>query len=92
MQPHVKIYLNHFNIGEQENVTCEACLREGRADLGGFDIHHINGRGKGKDMIDNLMCLCRRCHTNVHKGELNKGDCALIHNYFLSGKRIKFVK
>jgi hypothetical protein len=30
------------------------------------DIHHIEARGMGgtttKDVIENLMCLCRECH------------------------------
>lgn len=91
MQKHVKTYLDYFKIGEQENVCCEACLKEGRAEEGGFDIHHIDGRGKDKDIIENLMCLCRRCHNKAHNGDLNKSDCQLIHNYFMGGKRIKFI-
>lgn len=41
-------------------IPCEVC--GGRA----VDIHHIEARGMGgskeKDVIENLMALCRACH------------------------------
>jgi len=93
MQKHIKEYLKHFDLGEQSLITCEYCLREGRIDAGGFDIHHIQGRGKGMDVIGNLVCLCRKCHVRVHdKGEITKDQLLLIHRYFLMGRKIKFRK
>ncbi len=93
MQKHISTYLKHFDLGEQDVITCEYCLISGRIDSGGFDIHHIKGRGKGMDVIGNLVCLCRKCHTRVHdKGEISKDELLLIHRYFLMGKRIKFRK
>lgn len=83
MQKHIKTYLEYFDLGEQDVITCEACCKQGRVDGQGFDIHHIQGRGKGKDVIRNLMCLCRRCHDEAHNGKCSKDQLQLIHNYFV---------
>ena len=92
MTPHAKVYFRYFDIGEQDLVTCECCRKQGRADGEGFDIHHIFGRGPGKDVIKNLMCLCRKHHDMAHAGKLPKSELQLIHNYFLQGTRKQFVK
>jgi len=89
MQRHTKIYYCYFDYGEQDNVPCEACGRLA------VDIHHIQGRGKGKDVINNLIALCRKCHERAHgigKVPLSKSEVQYIHNSFLSGNRIKFIK
>lgn len=58
MKKHTKIYVDHF--GWSDFYPCEVC--GDRA----VDIHHIHPRGMGgsktKDVIDNLMALCRSCH------------------------------
>lgn len=58
MKKHTKIYLDYF--GYNDFVPCETC--GSRA----VDIHHIDCRGMGgskkKDVIENLMALCRKCH------------------------------
>lgn len=92
MQQYIKNYLKYFDLGEQELLTCEACGRQGRVDNSGFDIHHINGRGTGKNCIDNLICLCRRCHSLCHDGKLSKGEMEYIHNNYLLGNKKQFVK
>lgn len=90
MQKHVKVYLDYFGIGEQDIWICEACMRQNYIN-NGFDIHHIWGRGEGKDVIESLMCLCRKkCHDKA--ASMPKSDMQLIHNYFLSGARKKFFK
>jgi len=61
MQKHTKIYMDHFEYGEQDFIPCEVC--GSRA----VDVHHIFGRGKGMDEIWNLMALCRNCHRRVHR-------------------------
>jgi 5-methylcytosine-specific restriction endonuclease McrA len=61
MQRHTKIYMDHFQYGEQDFIPCEVC--SARA----IDVHHLNGRGPGKDVIDNLMGLCRGCHDKAHQ-------------------------
>ena len=61
MQRHVRIYMRHFGFGEQDVIMCEHCNQR-RA----VDVHHIDGRGPGKDVIENLVGLCRECHTFAH--------------------------
>jgi predicted restriction endonuclease len=85
MKPHVKIYMEHFDYVTQEEIPCEACTRPA------VDIHHIWGRGKGKDEIKNLMSLCRKCHEKAHNS-ISKSEMQLIHNFFLMGDRRKFLK
>jgi predicted restriction endonuclease len=85
MTNHAKIYLEYFDYGEQDYIRCEAC--EARA----VDIHHINGRGEGKDVIQNLMALCRKHHEMAHNGKVNKGEMQYIHNYFMTGQRKTFL-
>ena len=96
MTNHCKVYFKHFDIGEQDTWFCEACMREFPIN-NGLTIHHINGRGPGKDVIENLMSLCLRekgCHNKAHssKSYISKGEFQLIHNYFLQGTRKVFVK
>lgn len=91
MKSHTQIYLSYFDLGLQDIITCEGCLRPGRVDGEGFDLHHIWGRGKGKDVIQNLMLLCRKCHEKAHS-TLSKSELQLIHNYFMQGTRKIFIK
>ena len=86
MQKHTRIYYKYFDYGMDDVILCEACHRQA------VDIHHINGRGKDKDVIENLMALCRKCHDLANTEKLSRGDLQLIHNYFLSGNRKQFIK
>jgi 5-methylcytosine-specific restriction endonuclease McrA len=86
MQKHTRIYLDYFDFKVAEEVMCESCGRPA------VDIHHIRGRGKGKDEIKNLIALCRKCHQFAHDNKITKEDVQLIHNYFLAGHRKQFVK
>jgi len=88
MKKYVKIYLDYFDFKTESEVICEACGRLAN------DIHHVNGRGKGKDIIGNLMALCRKCHdrATTSKDYVPPGEMQLIHNYFLQGSRKKFLK
>jgi len=86
MTKHCRIYMKHFDYGEQDIILCEACRRKA------VDIHHINGRGKDKDVIENLMALCRRCHDMANTEKLSKSELQYIHNYFLIGTRKQFMK
>ena len=60
MKKHTKIYFKHYNIGEQDWIECEVCSATA------VDIHHIDGRGEGMDVIENLIALCRSCHNKTH--------------------------
>ena len=89
MKKHIFLYMKYFDIGIEDICYCEACGRGGRVDKGGFDIHHIIYKSQGgKDEIDNLILLCRRCHDMAHNGELNKDNLILIHRYKMGGKPI----
>ena len=86
MKPYTKIYMKHFGYGEGDFIPCEACGSQA------VDVHHIWGRGKGKDVIENLAALCRRHHEFAHNGTVTKAEMQTIHNYFLAGQRKVFLK
>jgi len=86
MTKHCRIYMKYFDYGEQDVILCEVCGRKA------VDVHHVNGRGKDKDVINNLMALCRDCHTKAHEGKLSKGELQYIHNCFMAGQRKQFIK
>lgn len=49
--------------------VCELC-----GDGKNLDIHHIDGNWQNNN-LDNLMCLCRSCHTKYEKNKFEKeGD------------------
>lgn len=81
MQPHVKIYMDFFGYGEQDFIPSE--MSNGRA----VDVHHIYGRGKGKDIIENLIGLTRLEHDISHgkvKGWFfTKQDLVFAHKMFI---------
>jgi ribosome-binding protein aMBF1 (putative translation factor) len=60
MKHHVKTYFDYFGIYPGETILCEVCGSLAN------DIHHIESRGMGgsteKDIIGNLMAVCRECH------------------------------
>lgn len=60
MRKHTKIYFDYFGYGKEDFVSCEVCGRRA------CDTHHIDCRGMGgskdKDVIENLMAVCRECH------------------------------
>ncbi len=58
--------MKHYGYGEQDFIPCAVC------DSKAIDIHHLRGRGKNKDVISNLIALCRTCHTKAHDNELTK--------------------
>tara|TARA_R100000664_G_C2756084_1_gene143896 strand:+ start:3403 stop:3657 length:255 start_codon:yes stop_codon:yes gene_type:complete len=77
MKKHIKIYFNYFRYGEQDFIGCEAC--GSRA----VDVHHIKGRGKGKDVIENLVALCRACHNFAHSDKEFNKKVEYIHKLVL---------
>ncbi len=61
MKKHVKNYMRHYNYGEQDIILCEKCGQVA------VDIHHKKPKGQGgSDDIENLIALCRKCHTVAH--------------------------
>jgi 5-methylcytosine-specific restriction endonuclease McrA len=78
MTPHLKVYLEYFDLIESD-LYCERCGAKAS------QIHHINGRGKDKDVIENLIALCRDCHNHAHasKEYVSKQEFQRIHDNFL---------
>jgi len=60
MKKHVKIYYEAHGFHRGDYIPCCVCYEPA------VDIHHIDARGIGgsceKDMPDNLIALCRKCH------------------------------
>jgi hypothetical protein len=94
MKPHVKNYFKYFDIafdpisGWHDLIPCEVegCHRKS------VDIHHIHGRGKGKDVIENLMGLCRTHHEMVNTDDLTKGDLIYLHRIRLNQRNNPYDK
>ena len=82
MQPHVKIYMDYFGYGMDDIIPCEVCNSKA------VDIHHINGRGKGKNVIGNLMALCREHHTMCHDCMITKEQTQELHDLIIKLKNI----
>jgi len=77
MQKHTQVYFKYFGYGINDFVPCEVCGKKA------VDIHHLDGRGKGKDVIENLQALCRDHHRKVHEGKVNPLVYKVIHKEFL---------
>lgn len=82
--PHKKKYLGEFypGYGDQDKIFCEVCGRYAS------DIHHIEERKMGGsdllDTPDNLMALCRSCHTGYHDyGKYTKEFLKQVHDGFM---------
>ena len=86
MVKYKKIYLDYFDYGEQDYIPCELCHRNST------EIHHIYGRGRDKNVITNLMAVCRRCHELAHNEQISKSEMQYIHNSFMLGNRKRFMK
>lgn len=68
MQKHTKVFTTFWNDEYTlvQSYQCFACNS-----WEGVDIHHISAKSLGgskcKDYIENLTCLCRKCHNLCHK-------------------------
>lgn len=80
MKNYTKIYFDYFKYDESDFIPCEICGAKA------VDIHHIYCKGMGgtikKDVIENLMALCREHHIAY-------GD---KKNYIDYLKKIHFLK
>jgi 5-methylcytosine-specific restriction endonuclease McrA len=75
--------MDYFGYGEQDFMPCEVDNNPA------VDVHHIHGRGKGKDVIENLIALCRICHNKAHNNYrtyVHPDVYQAIHNNFLKRK------
>jgi len=73
---HVEIYMKFFGYCKDDVIICERCNNKAT------DIHHIHGRGKDKNVIENLIALCRECHTLCHNNkDINcRGEVVHLNN------------
>jgi hypothetical protein len=84
MTPHVKLYLRCTGYGIDDCVPCEICQKKA------VDIHHIHGRGEGKDVISNLMALCRDHHNSAHgvgNTYLHPDVMQVLHDEYLNAHK-----
>ena len=70
MKKHTKIYLEHHDYSPVDIILCQVC------ESVAVDIHHIETKGIGgdpsKDIVGNLIALCRCCHEKAHAGKISK--------------------
>jgi 5-methylcytosine-specific restriction endonuclease McrA len=51
---------------DRDDWACRHCHNRN-----GIDPHHIVSKGRGgKDVLENLVCICRICHSAHHDGHL----------------------
>lgn len=77
MKHYKKVYLDYFGYKHGDYVPDEL------NGLPSVDVHHINGRGKGKDVIENLIALNRENHTSAHNHEYSKEYLTRVHLKFM---------
>ena len=87
MKNHTKIYLKEMNYHETDWIPCEMCGQTA------VDIHHIEARGMGgskdKDVIENLMALCRSCHNRYEGNKSDKAMLRIVHLVKMGNRRQK---
>ena len=83
MQKHTKAYMKAFGYEIGDYIPSEI------SGLPAVDIHHIDGRGKGKDVPENLIALTRKEHERAElrtKPYLRAERLKEIHNNFIKTK------
>lgn len=77
MKKHTKIYMEHFDYGEQDFIPCENCGAQA------VDVHHLIPRGMGgsktKDYIENLIGVCRKCHNLAESSPVFNEALKVVH-------------
>jgi hypothetical protein len=62
MKTHVKVWATAMGVGLQDAPLCEGCHYNIAV-----DVHHVLFRSRGgKDAIENLVGVCRKCHNAAH--------------------------
>lgn len=78
MQKHTKLYMDFFGYDKSDFIPCEVCGKPAN------DCHHVKARGMGgtkkKDVIENLMALCRSCHEALGDKKQHREYLQTIHN------------
>lgn len=79
MKKHTKIYFNYFGYDTSDIILCEIC------NAVAVDLHHIEPRSMGgnpkgdKDVIENIMALCRSCHIKYEGNKKDKEMLKVVH-------------
>lgn len=76
---------NKKHVLERDSHKCTDCGK-----TKGLIIHHKDGSGKSNNPnneIDNLITLCRPCHSNHHSGENNHAFIHLSKEQILEARR-----
>lgn len=85
MRKHTQIYLQGMGLKNCDFIPCEVCGSQA------VDIHHIKARGMGgsndKDVIGNLMALCRSCHVEYGDKKQHKEFLMLKHKERMNDHR-----
>ena len=78
MQKHTKVYFKKLGFGDQDLPLCENCGSKSN------DIHHLTFKSLGgKNNIENLMALCRKCHNEAHSNRCFNNRLRKIHLDYL---------
>ena len=78
MSDYRQAYYDRFGYDRGDFIPCELCGKKA------VEIHHIiHGAGKRDHDINNLMALCRECHTQAHQNRVNRITLKLKHAEFL---------
>ena len=74
-------------VRERDFFTCQLCLKGGNS----FHVHHID-YNKKNNVMDNLITLCRNCHSKLHaKTKINKTFWIDFFTFYLSLRQIQFL-
>ena len=61
MKKHTKVYFESRNKHPEDIILCEVCGAVA------CDLHHIECKGMGgsklKDTLENIIAVCRKCHS-----------------------------
>lgn len=91
MQRHTAIYFKESGIDPHGFVECEVC------GASSVDVNHIDARGMGgnpkkdKEVFENLMASCRRCHNDFADKQAYKEFLKRRHAENFPGK-LKYVE
>ena len=87
MKKHIKIY-DDFWLPEltiAQTWQCSVC-----SSWNGTYIHHVSAKQSGgskcKDYIENLICLCRKCHDKCHKDKQYNKKARIINLRLIADK------
>ena len=76
-----------MNYHQTDWIPCEMCGQTA------VDIHHIEARGMGgskdRDVIENLMALCRSCHIRYEGNKADKAMLRVVHLVKMGNRKMK---